>query len=52
MLISSMVVLATLSIRLLPETRHRRLPDTIEEIRAWSSKATPLKVDKVQQRAV
>ncbi|KAK7477704.1 hypothetical protein BaRGS_00031088, partial [Batillaria attramentaria] len=33
-----MCVLAGLSVLLLPETRHRALPNTIEEIREWKNR--------------
>ncbi|XP_076465336.1 uncharacterized protein LOC143297051 [Babylonia areolata] len=34
-MVGCLCCLASASIWLLPETRHRKLPDTIEEIRAW-----------------
>ncbi|KAL8615972.1 hypothetical protein ACOMHN_034648 [Nucella lapillus] len=40
-LLGCLCCLASLSIWLLPETRHRRLPDTVEEIEDWGKKKQP-----------
>ncbi|XP_076465897.1 solute carrier family 22 member 7-like isoform X1 [Babylonia areolata] len=37
-MVGCLCCLAAVSIWLLPETRHRKLPDTIEEIQAWRKK--------------
>ncbi|XP_076465818.1 solute carrier family 22 member 7-like [Babylonia areolata] len=36
-MVGCLCCLASASIWILPETRHRKLPDTIEEIRAWKT---------------
>ncbi|XP_076465339.1 solute carrier family 22 member 7-like [Babylonia areolata] len=46
-MVGCLCCLASASIWLLPETRHRKLPDTLEEIRAWKTKKLP-----AQKRAV
>ncbi|KAL8615971.1 hypothetical protein ACOMHN_034647 [Nucella lapillus] len=40
-LLGCLCCLASLSIWLLPETRHRGLPDTLQEIQAWKRKEDP-----------
>ncbi|KAL8615973.1 hypothetical protein ACOMHN_034649 [Nucella lapillus] len=44
-LVGCLCCLASLSIWLLPETRHRGLPDTLQEIQAWSKESLPLGAD-------
>ncbi|XP_076465340.1 organic anion transporter 3-like [Babylonia areolata] len=53
-MVGCLCILASVSIWLLPETRHRKLPDTIEEIRAWKShnrKEPDVKLTAVRRQA-
>ncbi|XP_076465366.1 uncharacterized protein LOC143297079 [Babylonia areolata] len=40
-MVGCLFCLASASIWLLPETRHRKLPDTIEEMQAWKNECQP-----------